>query len=98
MGADGETGYDGRYVNLVFTAHEINPRADAHLLAGFHHFEGFIQEDLAGQGVVDHLDDAVGEGESPSGGVLLHADSAAEGELDDDAAAERVGDVVVPEG
>jgi hypothetical protein len=80
------------------TAHEIDPGANAHLLAGLHHLEGLVQEHLARQAVVDHLDDAVREREAPAGGVLLHADAAAEGELDHDAAAERVGDVVVPEG
>lgn len=68
---------------VVLTAHEINPRAHTHLFACFHHFQGFVEEDLAGQGVIDDLDDAVCEREASSGGVLLHADTAAEGQFDD---------------
>ena len=75
---------------IVLTAHEINPRAHTHLLACFHHFEGFVEEYFAGQGVIDDLDDAVGKGEPSSGGVLLHADTTAEGQFDDYAASQSI--------
>jgi hypothetical protein len=79
------------------TAHQVDPRAHAHLLARLHHLECLVQQDLTGQSVVNHLDYAVCEREPPARRVFLHAYSAAESEFDDDAAAERVGDVLVPE-
>lgn len=79
------------------TAHEVNPRADAHLLALLHHLEGLVKEYFAGEGVVYDFDVAVGEGEAPPRGVFFHADAATEGQLEDDAASQGVGDVVVPE-
>lgn len=83
---------------IRLTAQQINPRADAHLLTGLHHFQGLVEKNLASQRVVDDLDDAVCQGKSPSRGVFLHADPPTEGKFEDDAAAEGVGDIVVPEG
>ncbi len=83
---------------LPRTAHQVDPGADAHLLAGLHHLQGLVEEHLARQGLVNDLDDAVCQREASPRGVLLHADAAAEGQLDDDASPQRVRDVVVPEG
>lgn len=82
----------------VGTAHEVDPGADAHLFALLHHLEGLIEEDLTSEGVVNNFDVAVSQGESPPRGVLLHGNAASEGQLEDDAASEGVGDVIVPEG
>lgn len=80
------------------TAHEVDPGADAHLLALLHHLESLVEEDFAGEGVVYDFDVAVSEREAPPRGIFLHGDAPAEGQFDDDAAAESVRDVVVPEG
>jgi hypothetical protein len=79
------------------TAHEVNPGAYAHLLARLHQLQCLVQKHLAGQTIIDNLDQPVGQGEAPPGSILLHADAATEGQLDDDAPAERIADVVVPE-
>jgi hypothetical protein len=81
----------------VFTAHEVNPGCDAHLLALLHHLEGFVKENLAGKGVVYDLDVAVCEGESASRSILLHCDATSEGQLDDDTTSQGVRNVIVPE-
>ena len=72
------------------TGHEVDPAADAHFFAGFHHLEGFVEEDFAGEGVVDDFDCAVGEGEAAAGAVFGHGDAAAEGEFEDDASAQGI--------
>lgn len=82
----------------VITAHEVDPRADAHLFALLHHLERLIEEDLASESVVYDFDIAVGRGKAPPGSVFFHANTAAKGQLEDDAAPEGVRDVVVPEG
>lgn len=79
------------------TAHQVNPRADAHLLARLHHLEGLVQQHLAGKSVVNDFDNSVRQGEAPPGRVLLHADAAAEGQLENNASAKSIGNVVVPE-
>lgn len=88
----------GDYFGRPPTAHQVNPRADAHLLARLHHLQGLVEQYFAGESVVDDFDDAVGERETPPGGVFLHADAATEGKLEYDAPAKGVGDVVVPKG
>lgn len=79
------------------TAHQINPGANAHLLARLHHLQRLVQQDFSRQGIIDHLDYPIGQGKAPPGGVFLHAYPAAEGQLDDDASSQRVGDILVPE-
>lgn len=49
----------------VGTAHQIDPRADAHLLTLLHHLESLVKEYFAGEGVVYDFDVAVCEGEAP---------------------------------
>jgi hypothetical protein len=80
----------------VFTAHEVNPGCDAHLLALLHHLKGLVKENLTSKGVVYDLDVAVCEGESASRSILLHCDATSEGQLDDDASSQSVRNVVVP--
>lgn len=41
------------------TTHQVDPSRDAHLLALLHHLQGLVQENLAGQGVVDDFDISV---------------------------------------
>ena len=88
----------GRRGGTGRTAHQVNPRADAHLFAALHHLERLVEQDLAGERVVDDFDDAVRQGQPPSLRIPLHAYPAAEGEFDDDAPAQGVGNVVVPKG
>jgi hypothetical protein len=81
----------------ICTTHEVYPRAYAHLLAALHHFECLVEQDFARQRVVNDLDNSVGERETSSVGILLHADSSAESQFDNDTASESIRDVVVPE-
>lgn len=80
-----------------FTAHQVNPGCDAHLFTLLHHLEGFVEEDLAREGVVYDLDVAVCEGESTSRSILLHCNATTEGQLDDDASSQGVRNIIVPE-
>lgn len=80
----------GRGKGGSFTAHQVNPRADTHLLTLLHHLQCLIEQDLARQGVVNNFDDAVREGEASSRGILLHADATAECEFDDDASSQSI--------
>jgi hypothetical protein len=43
----------------VCTTHEVDPGANAHLLALLHLLECFVEEDFAGEGIVDNFDVAV---------------------------------------
>lgn len=79
------------------TTHQVNPGADAHLLACLHHFQSFIEQHLTGQCVINDFNDAIGQGEAASRGVLLHADAATESQFYDNATAEGIRYVVVPE-
>jgi hypothetical protein len=72
------------------TTHEVYPRAHAHLLAALHHLECLIEQDLARQRIVNDLDYPVGQREASSVGVLLHADSSAESQFDDDTASKSI--------
>ena len=81
----------------LHTAHEVDPGADAHLLALLHHLEGLIEKNLTRQRLIDHFDIPIGEGESPSRGILVHGDPTAECQLEHNASSESVRDVVVPE-
>lgn len=86
----------GEAKGLLRTAHEVDPRAHAHLLRRLHHLERFVQEHLAGQGVVDDFDVAVREREPPPIRILCHAHATSEGQLEHYAASQRIRDVVVP--
>lgn len=79
------------------TTHQVNPGADAHLLARLHHFQSFIEQHLTGQCVINDFNDAIGQGEPAPRGVFLHADAATKGQFYDNATAEGIGYVVVPE-
>jgi len=80
------------------TTHEIYPRADAHLLARLHHLQSFIQQHFPSQGIVNDFNYSVGKGKPSSGGVLLHAHTTSECQLDDYTAPESVGYIVIPKG
>ena len=82
---------------MAITTHQVDPGADAHLLALLHHLQGLVEQNFAGKGVVYDFDIAVRRGEAPPGRVLFHADAATKGQLEDNATAQRVRDVVVPE-
>ena len=78
------------------TTHQVDPGADAHLLAGLHHLQCLVKQHFAGKGVVDDFDHSVCKGKPPPRGVFLHADTATEGELKDDATTKRIADIVIP--
>lgn len=89
--------YCSCWVRSSITTHKVYPRADAHLLAALHHLECLVKQNLAGQRVVNNLDNSIGQGEPSSVGILLHADSSTESQFNDDTASESIRDVVVPE-
>lgn len=80
------------------TGKEINPRVDRHALRllALHHAECLVKDGLARLTVVDNFNQTLGKGESTTIGVLVDSDAPSEGEFDENAAAQRVGDVVVP--
>lgn len=80
------------------TAHQVDPRADAHLFALLHHLQSFVEQHFSSKRVVYDFDVAVGRRESSSRGVFFHADSAPERKFEDDAASKSVRNVIVPEG
>lgn len=50
------------FAALLRTAHEINPRADAHSLTRLHHLQCFIEQHLPSEGIVNDFDDSVRQG------------------------------------
>ncbi len=66
------------------TTHQINPRTHAHLLAGLHHLERLIEQDLSREALVDDLDDTIRQGEASPRRILLHADAASKSEFGHD--------------
>lgn len=81
----------------INTTQQVNPRVHAHLLARFHHLQCLVQQDLSGQCVVDDLDHAVGQGKASARGILLHANTTTERELNNDTPAQGVGNILIPE-
>lgn len=85
-------------IMLLLTAHQIDPGANAHLLARLHHLERLVEQDFASKSIVDDFNNTIGKREAPPRGVLLHADAAAEGQFYNDAATQGIRYVVVPKG
>lgn len=81
----------------MLTAHQIDPRADAHLLTRLHHLQRLVQQYFSGEGVVNDLDQSIRKREPSSSRIVLHAYSTTKRQLNHDATTEGVGDVVVPE-
>lgn len=78
-------------VSLVeHTAHQVNPRADAHLFARFHHLQCLVQQDFASKCVVYNFDNPVCQRKSSPRGVLLHAHTTSESQLDDNTSSKRI--------
>lgn len=72
------------------TAHQVDPRADAHLLTRLHHLQRLVEQHFARESIIYDLDHAICERKASPSRVLLHADSASEGQLNDYASSKRI--------
>jgi hypothetical protein len=79
------------------TAHQIDPRMDAHFLTGLHQLECLIEQHLSGEGIIDDFDQSVLKRESSSSGVLFHANTPSESQFKHNAPSQRIRYVVIPE-
>jgi hypothetical protein len=82
---------------LQRTAHQVHPCTSAILLARLDHLERLVEDSLSRLALVNDLDEAVGEREAAARRVAHHRYPPAERKLDEDAPAQRVRDVVIPE-
>ena len=79
------------------TTHQINPSTNTHLLTALHHLQRLIQQHLPRQCIIHNLNHPIRQWKPPPRTVLLHANPAPKRQLQHNAPAQRIADVVVPE-